>query len=223
MERKECLNVEIPQTVGDISHNIRQNRRMIAICVCLGLFWRCSTGMHYVLHVKCSEMSVQTSKYLKRVWNNAQFSTKSTQDCDLRVSGLDSTMENACTTFCVHVGVRRVFKRRNTWNGREITLNFRQNRGMIAICVCLGLLRRWRTGALRSARIMQGKDRLNVEISRTGEKYRIMFDKIDHWLWFTFIWAWFDDGKRVHYVLRAYWSEACVQTSKYLERERNIA
>ena len=65
--------------------------------------------------------------------------------------------------------------------------------------------------------------RLNVEISRTGEKYRFISYKIDELLQFACIWACFDDGKRVHYVLHAYYSEKSVETSKYLERENNIA
>ena len=54
---------------------------------------------------------------------------KSTNDFDLRVSGLVSTLQNG--------------------------------------------------HALRSARIMQLKERLNDEVSRSGEKLRINLDKID--------------------------------------------
>ena len=63
---------------------------------------------------------------------------------------------------------------------------------------------------LGSARIMQCKARLNVEISQTGEKYRLILYKIDELLQFACIWACFDDGKRVHYVLHAYYSEKSV-------------
>ena len=87
--------------------------------------------------------------------NKIQFSSKSTNDCDLRVSGLVSTLEGACTTFCTYNAVKIAFKRRNIKNGREIMLNLRQNRRMIAICVCLGLYRRWKARVLRSALIMQ--------------------------------------------------------------------
>ena len=45
--------------------------------------------------------------------------------------------------------------------------------------------------------------RLNVEISRTGEKYRQISYKIDELLQFACIWACFDDVKRVHYFLQA--------------------
>ena len=48
------------------------------------------------------------------------------------VSGLVSTLENACTTFCTNNAVKIAFKRRNISNGIEITLNLRQNRRMIA-------------------------------------------------------------------------------------------
>ena len=42
-------------------------------------------------------------------------------------------------------------RRRNILNGREITLNFRQNRLMLAILEFLSLFGRWKTYALRSA------------------------------------------------------------------------
>ena len=74
--------------------------------------------------------------------------------------------------------MKGALKRRNISNGRETTLNFRQNRQMITICVCLGLFRRWIMRALQSARIMQWKERKNVEISQTGEKQRLIFVKI---------------------------------------------
>ena len=86
------------------------------------------------------------------------------------MSGLVSALEIACTTFGTHDAVKRAFKRRNILNGREITYSYRQNRRIIAICVCLGLFRQWKTRALRSACIMQLKERLNDEISRSGEK-----------------------------------------------------
>ena len=47
---------------------------------------------------------------------------------------------------------------------------------------------------LRSARLMHGGERLNVEISQTGEKYRLIFYKIDELLQFACIWACFDVG-----------------------------
>ena len=97
--------------------------------------------------------------------------------------------------------VRSVGRDRNITNGREITLKFRQNRQMITTCVYLGLFRRWNTRALHSARIMQWKERLNVEISQTGGKYRLIIEKIDEWLQFACVWSSFDAGKRVHYVL----------------------
>ena len=72
---------------------------------------------------------------------------------------------------------------------------------MVAICVCVGLFRRWYTRALRSARIVQWKWRLNAEISDTGEKLRLIIVKIDEWLQFACVWACFDAGEREHYVL----------------------
>ena len=101
--------------------------------------------MHYVLHVKWSEIRVYTSKYFKRERNNVQFSSKSTNESDLRVSGFVLTLENVCTTFCMQNGVKFAFKRRIILNGNEITHNFRQNRRMIAICESLGAFRCWQT------------------------------------------------------------------------------
>ena len=95
--------------------------------------------MHYVLQVKGSEKEVQTPKYVKREKNNAQFSSKSTNESDLRVSGFVLTLENEYTTFSMQNGVTFAFKRRNIINGREITHNYRQILRMIAICESLGL------------------------------------------------------------------------------------
>ena len=93
--------------------------------------------MHYVLHVKWSEKEVQTPKYVKREKNNAQFSSKSTNERDLRVFGFVLTLGNVCTTFCKQNGVKFAFKCRNILNGNEITHKFRQNQRMIAICESL--------------------------------------------------------------------------------------
>ena len=107
--------------------------------------------MHYVLHVKWSEKDDHTLKYLKRDRNNAQFSSKSTNESDLRVSGSVLTLESVCTTSCMQNGEKRPYKRGNILNGSEITHNFRQNRRMIAICESLGAFRCWKTYALHSA------------------------------------------------------------------------
>ena len=72
--------------------------------------------------------------------------------------------------FCMYNRVKRAFKLRNISNGREITQNFRRNRQMIEFCDLIGLLRRWKTRALRSACTMVRKERLNVELSQTGEQ-----------------------------------------------------
>ena len=134
----------------EIELNLLQNRQMISICVCLGLFRRWRTRAlrsARIMHWK----SVRTSKYLKRERNIAQFASKSTNDCDLRVCWLVSTLDNAWTTVCTYNAVKKAFKRRKIWNLRDITHNFRQNRPMVAICVCVGLFRRWKTLGLRSA------------------------------------------------------------------------
>ena len=88
--------------------------------------------------------------------------------CYFRVSRLVSTLENACTTFGTHDAAKRAFKRRNILNGREIMYSYRQNRRIIAICVCLSLFRRWRARALRSAWSEWCVE--TTEISQTGEK-----------------------------------------------------
>ena len=95
--------------------------------------------MHYILHVKWSEKEAQTPKYVKRERYKAQFSSKSTNESDLRVSGFVLTLESVCTTFCMQNGVKFAFKRRNILIGREITHNFLQNRRMKAIYESLGL------------------------------------------------------------------------------------
>ena len=77
--------------------------------------------MHYILHVKWSEIRVYTSKCFKRERNNAEFSSKSTNDCYLRVFGRFSVLANVFTTFCMQNGVKFAFKRGNILNGKEIT------------------------------------------------------------------------------------------------------
>ena len=98
------------------------------------------------------------------------------------MSGLVSTTKNACTTFCTHNAVQRAFKRRNILNGKEISLNFLQNRRVIEIFVYVGLFRRWKVLALGSACITQCKVVLNDEKTPAGEKYRLIFYKIDELL-----------------------------------------
>ena len=81
---------------------------------------------------------------------------------------------------------------------------------MIAISVCLGLIRRWKTRAQRFACKMEWKERLNVELSETGEKLRLIFVKIYEWLQFACFRFCFDAGKRVHCALHVKWSEKSV-------------
>ena len=49
-------------------------------------------------------------------------------DCDFRAAALVSTLKIASTTFGVQSAMKITFKRRNSSNRRERTLNFRQNR-----------------------------------------------------------------------------------------------
>ena len=182
------------------------------------------------------------------------FEKKTKNDCDLHASGLASTLETAWNTFRAHNAMKRAFNRRNISNGREISLNYRQNRRMIAICVFLRMFRcaksrapcsariiqwkqrfnvvyisneweislnyrknrgmiaicvrlvssrRWKSRELRSARIMLWKEHLIVEISQPGVKYRLIIDKIDEWLRFACVWSRLDAGNRMNYVPHA--------------------
>ena len=83
-----------------------------------------------------------------------------------------SSLKNECTTSCKHNALKIAFKRRNISYGRETWHNIRQNRRIIAICVCLGFFRRWKTRALRSARIMQWKERLNRRNISNGREIK---------------------------------------------------
>ena len=111
--------------------------------------------MHYVLHVNSVKRAFKRRNISSGREIELNIHQNRTNDYDLRVSGLVSTLENASTTFCTYNAVKTSFKRRNISNGREIELNLLQNRRMIVICICLGLFRRWITSGLRSARIMQ--------------------------------------------------------------------
>ena len=163
MQWKERLNVETSQT--------GEKRRLFFVKIGEWLrfacVWDCFDAGKRVLQVYRNEASVYKAKTLKRERNNAYFSSKSANDCGLRLSGIVATLENA---FYKCIGVRRAFIRRILSNGRESTQYFRQNRGMIAICVCLGLLRCWKTRVPRRACKDEWKERLNVEISQTSEK-----------------------------------------------------
>ena len=187
----------------EISLNFLQNRRNIAVCVYLGLFrlWK-RRALRSALMTQCKvrlnvEESQRGEKYRLIFYKIDELLQFACIWACFDVGG------QVCPTFCTHNTEKRAFKRRSISNGREISLNFLQNRWIIAICVYLGLLRRRKTRAQRSARIMQWKERLNVEVSRTGEKYRIMFYKIDELLQFACIWTCFYDEKGVHYVLHA--------------------
>jgi hypothetical protein len=78
----------------------RQNGRMIAFCE---LFAGFDTlySVHYILLQKCSYLGVCTTKSLQRVGNCSHFLFKSTNGRVLRVVGMVSTLNRACTMFCV--------------------------------------------------------------------------------------------------------------------------
>jgi hypothetical protein len=77
----------------------RQNRRTIA---CYELFAGFDElySVHYVLRLKCSKLGVCTTKSLQRVGNYSNFLSKSANGRVLRVVGLASTLNRACTLFC---------------------------------------------------------------------------------------------------------------------------
>jgi hypothetical protein len=83
----------------EITVIFRQNGRMIAFCE---LFAGFDTlySVHYVLRVKCSNLGVCTTKSLQRVGNYSHFLSKSTNGRVLRVVGMVSTLNRACTMFC---------------------------------------------------------------------------------------------------------------------------
>jgi hypothetical protein len=69
-------------------------------------FASCWTGfdaldsVHYVQRVKCSNLGVYTTKSLQREGNYSNFLSKSTNGRVVRVVGLVSTLNRACTMFC---------------------------------------------------------------------------------------------------------------------------
>jgi hypothetical protein len=135
--------------------------------------------VYYVLRAKCSNLGLQTSKYLNREGNYGHFWSKSTYDRVLRVVRLLSKHNTACTLFWATNAVIWAFKRRNFSIGKEITVIFGQNRRMIEFCELLGLFRSLIRSAQCSACKMQSFGRLNVEISQSGRKLRSFLVKID--------------------------------------------
>jgi hypothetical protein len=111
--------------------------------------------VHSVLGNKCSNLGLQTSKFLNREGNYGHFWSKSTNDRVLRVVGLVPKLNPKCTMFCVQNAVIWAFKRRNISIGKEITVIFGQNRRMIEFCGLFGFFRSIIRRALRSAREMQ--------------------------------------------------------------------
>jgi hypothetical protein len=93
-----------------------QNRRTIA-CYELLAGFDALYSVHYVIRLKCSELGVCTMKSLQREGNSSHFSSKSTNGRVLRVVGLVSTHNRACTMFCAWNAVIWAFIRRNSSNG----------------------------------------------------------------------------------------------------------
>jgi hypothetical protein len=83
----------------EITVILRQNRRTIAFYELFAGF-DALYSVHYVLRLKCSKLGVCTSNSLQRKGNYGHFLSKSTNCRDLRVVGLVSTLNRACTMFC---------------------------------------------------------------------------------------------------------------------------
>jgi hypothetical protein len=82
----------------DITVIFRQNGRMIAFCE---LFAGFATlySVHYVLLLKCRNLVVYTTKTLQREGNYSHFLSESRNGRVLRVVGMVSTLNSACSMF----------------------------------------------------------------------------------------------------------------------------
>ena len=94
------------------------------------------------------------------------------------MSGLVSTLENVCTTFGTHDAVRGALKRPKYLKRERNNASLLSDSTNDCDLLVYGLASTMES-ACGSARITQCNVRLNVEISPAGEKYRIIFVKID--------------------------------------------
>ena len=161
----------------DITNNLRQNRGMIAICVFLGLFRRWITC---ALRFTCK---LEWKDFKRRsISNGIEITINLLQNPRMIAMCVFLGLFRRWEASALHIACKLEWKKRLNVKvisgGRDKSLNFFQNRRMIAICVFLGLFRRWKSYALRSACKMEWKERLNVEISQTGKKYRLIFVEI---------------------------------------------
>jgi hypothetical protein len=138
-----------------------------------------------------------------------EFSSKSTNNCVLRIAGLVSVLKVPCTTFGVWSRAKRAFERRNISIWNEITGNCRPNRRMTVFCDLQGLFRRWKCRALHSTckrRNISIRNEITVSCCQNPRMIACC--------------AWqglFRRWSSVHNVRRVKWSEESVWTYKYLK------
>ena len=149
----------------EITHNFEKDQRMIAICV------RLVSSRRWKSHELRSARIMQSKQRLNVVnisngWEISLNYRKNRWMIAICVCLVFFRRWKTRTLRSARIMQwKRVFKLRNISNGRGITHNFQRNRRMIVICARLGLSRRWKSRELRSARIMQRNERLNIEIS----------------------------------------------------------
>jgi hypothetical protein len=93
------LHVEISQSARKLRScfvNIDELWRFASCRACFQAYY----SVHNDLRLKCSSLGVYTSKYLNREENYCHFSTKTTNVRILRVVGLVSRLNTACTMIC---------------------------------------------------------------------------------------------------------------------------
>ena len=143
---KVRLNVELARTEEKyrlISYKIDELLQFACIWACFDVGEQACTTF-------CMHKAMQSAFKRRSILNGREISIHFLQNRRIiRVCvylGLFQTTENACTTFGTHNAVQSAFKRRRISKGKENSLNFLQNQRIIAICVYLGLFRRWTRG-----------------------------------------------------------------------------
>jgi hypothetical protein len=148
-------------------NSYRRKRRKIAFCELLGVFRRRNrSAMHSARRMEWKER-----KKLRNISIKNKITVFVVFDERLRFASCRACFEHEIGVHCV---------RRVEWSGKsektpkylkqERNNSFRRNRRKIEYCELLGLFRRRNRSALRSARRMEWKERLNCEISQTRTK-----------------------------------------------------
>ena len=103
-----CVKCNVNSAQTGKFHHQKRNSSQFTSKSCKWLrFASCSAcfeknnAVHYVRRVKCNENSFETSKFLQQKRNNAQFSSKSRNGCDLHAALLVSKIITLCITFGV--------------------------------------------------------------------------------------------------------------------------